>query len=413
VARIKHIIKTLDFEEQNRSRITLGAGTRLLPNQNRLVLSGASGSYSLAPDLNVKTWSTSPSTLKRWVGFQADVVHKLDALGAPITDARFRLSDGTQELYWNVGAAAWIPAAPNNWNTEAEVANNIAAFPVANQTIQVVINLRTTNAEYTPAVTSLRLLAETDLEELEDYVWRSLLPDMKARIRPIGEHDIESDGALTIDLANDFRIETPYNIMGIDAVYDLATDPRKLVNLYSAYNPATKLVTLTSAPPAGNRIRIRFTYELPIAVNTHQDYIEVAKLPHIVFEDVDGLRFSEAVKSEYVINKATGRGKKVDASQSDIELTGRIVTDKSKDLSRIALEVRKYADSGLLRSVGQDELYRIQLLDETELRGLPSQQETRTGLFRLRIVKAVFYDSDAVDITGVLNFGVALMRATC
>jgi hypothetical protein len=409
--RIKHIVKSFDFEEQNRAKLTFGPGTRLDPALNALCLKDTGGAFPTTPDLYVKTWVTAPAALKRWVGFQAFVKHTIDDLGQPITDVRYRLSNGGPELYWNSGASAWVPAAPNNWNTEAEVANNIASFPVLDPSLQLIINLRTPDDRFTPYVATVRLLAETDLEELEDYVWRSLIPELRAQVRPIGEHDIESDGTAAIDLASAYRIETPYDIVGVDAVYDLDADARRLNNLFSSFNPVTKLITLTAPPAAGNRVRINFLYQLPIAVNTSQDYIEVEKVPQIVFESVDGLRFGEAIKSEYVINKATGAGKQVNASQSDIELSGRILTDKSKDLARIVLEIRKYADKGLFRSVGQDEPYRIQLLEDFELRGFPTQQESRTGVFRLRIVKAVFYDSDAVDITGVLDFALQMTRA--
>jgi hypothetical protein len=416
MARVRHIVKRFDFVEENRPRLTFGTGTRLDKNAG-VKLIRTDGAYSEAPDLFVKTWTTRPRSLKRWTGFMVDEAHPRDDLRAPITAARYRLCNSTQELYWNPGAAQWVAASSNNWNTEAEVSEHIAAFPVLDQTLGIVVNLSTTDSDYTPVVTSIRVLAETDLDELQDYIWESLLPAMENNLRPIGEFDFLSAGDATVGLGIEggaVTIETPYNIVGVDSVYNLTADPNRLTDLLSSYNPTTKVVTLSAAQPAGNRIRVRFLFKLPVAVNTHQDFIEIEKVPNIVFESIDGAGFTEALKrAEYVIDKTTGQGKQIDVSQSDIELSGVVNTDKSKDLARIVKELRRWADVGLLTSVGQDEPYRLQLMGDFNLQGFPTQQEQRSSRFRLRISNALFYDGDAVDITGTLNFAVTVRPSTC
>lgn len=419
MSRLKHIVKHFAFVEENRSRITLGTDVRLHPTLNRLQLkqgSGPGGGYPTTTDLYAKTWTTTPRSMKRWVGFMADVKHYKSQAGTQLTDVRYRLSaDGVTELYWNGGANAWVPAAPNNWNTEAEVATNIVAFPASTQTIQVVINLRTTDASVTPEVRALRLLYESDLEEMEDYVWRSLLPSMRSQIRPIGEHAIElaAPGA-SIDL-NTYPIETPYDIVGIDAVYDVDADPRKLTNLFDSYNDATKVITLTGAIPGGNTAVIRFLYAPVLAVTTHQDYTELEKVPEILVENiqiVDDLGKSNG--AHYVINKATGAGKKVPVTQADIEVRGRYITDKAKDHARLADAVRRYFEANpLLRSVGMDDDFRLWLIDFYDQDTAPNQGDLHAGRFLFRISQAVFFDNDAVDITGVLNFDLALTKALC
>jgi len=419
MSRLKHIVKHFVFKEDNRPRITLGPEVRLHPTLHHLQLkqgSGTGGGYPTTADLYAKTWTTTPRSMKRWVGFMADVKHFKNRAGTQLTDVRYRLSaDGVNELYWNSGANAWVPAAPNNWNTEAEVANNIAAFPASTQTIQVVLNLKTDDASVTPEVRALRLLYESDLEELEDYVWRSLLPSMRSQIRPIGEHAIEMAAAgASIDL-NTYPIETPYDIVGIDAVYDIDADPRKLTNLFDSYNDATKVIALTGAIPGGNTALIRFLYAPVLAVTTHQDYIELEKVPEILLEDVkivDDLGKSNG--AHYVINKATGAGKKVPVTQGDIEIRGRYITDKAKDHARLSDAVRRYFEANqLLRSVGMDDDFRLWLIDFYDQDTTPNQDDLHAGRFLFRIAQAVFFDNDAVDITGVLNFNLALTKALC
>lgn len=411
MARLKHLIKRFDFSEDVRRELTIGPDTRLNPETHKLQLKeGADGKFPTTADLFIKTRATNPGTLKKWVGFMADVTHG-KICGVVKTDVRYRVADATQELYFNVGSQTWTVAAPNNWNTEEQVADNIDKFPVASQTIQVVINLSTSDARVTPQVSSVRFLYESDLDELQDYIWESLVPDLKAKIRPIGDHHIESTGAWTIGLANEFKIETPYTIVGIDAVYDLTADPRKLTDLLDSFDVGTQVVTLTSAPPATNTVLIRFFYQPNVPVTTGQDYVESEKVPEIILEGITQVAESHQHGRDFVINKRTGAGKKVIGTQSDIEIIGRWITNSAKDHARLGTEIRRYfRENVLLRSVGQDEQYRLWLLDEYDQQTSANRQDLHAGRFRCRIAKALFYDHDAVDIHGVLNFRLSMKQ---
>jgi hypothetical protein len=407
--RVKHLVKRFQFNEDERKRITLGPGTRLNPETGKIQLKAVGDVYPTGADLFVKTWITNPQALKRWTGFFSEHKHAKDSLGQPITIVRFRVGDGAQELYWN--GSAWAVATSSNWNTEQEVADNIATFPVpVTKSIQIIINLRTQDEDFTPLVDNVRLLYESDLEELEDYIWRSLVPHLRLQIRPIGEHHIQLPAAANVIGLSDFPIETPYNIVGIDAVYDLTNDPGKLVDLAQAYDVANKVITLSTIVAADSLVLVRFLYEPEIAVNTDQEYIEVSKVPQIILEEIkQDDSTQEAVGPDYVINKATGTGKKSQPTQNDISIVASWITDKDKDHARLADALKHYfASNTVLRSVGQDEEFRLWLIDEYDQRTFPSQQGLRTGRLRFRIVKALFYDEDAEDITGVLDFKLAL-----
>lgn len=402
--RVKTLIKVFEFLESERSEITLGPKTRLPPANDWIQLEATSGLYPLDFDLYVKTKSTNPQSLKRWTGFMAIVVHKKIS-GSYVTDVKYRLSDGTQELYYNTGAGAWVAASSNNWNTEEEIHNNINTFPVSNQTLQVIINLRTTNAEYTPVVKEVRVSYESDIEELEDYVWRSLLSDMEEKIRPIGEHAIQlNSDSSTIDLINDFPIETPYNISGIDSVYNLSSDQNKLNDLYQSYDSGTKVITLSSTQSSGSVLLIRFVYYPEMAVTTGQDYNETEKIPEIVLEDIKEVDGKDALRDEFVISKVTGAGKKVSITQSDVEISGRFVTNKAKDHVRLKEAIQQYfGNNAFITSKGLDENFRLWLLDDYDQQTNANQKDLHVGKFRFRIVQALFYHKDAEDISGVLD----------
>jgi hypothetical protein len=413
--RTKALIKRFLFSSDNFADVT-GSGVRLALERNQLELVSTGpfpsslGAYPATADLFARTRLTNPNTLKQWIGFQSYHVNKTDVNGVALTNVQFKLNDGITDLYWDGGA--WSPAGLSDWNTEADIADNIATFPVASQSIQVVINLVTTDTTVTPEVTQVKLLYLSDVEHLQDYVWESLVPDMEAKIRPIGEHHIESLGDATIDISatGDFPIETPYDITAIDAVYDLTADPKKLTDLFSSYDVSNKIVTLTSAPPATNTVLIRFLYKPVVAVNTDQDYIEVNKIPQIIFTDITQVATMENVGIDWVINKSNATvGKRLRPTQSDIEISAQWITDKDKDHARLGDAIRTYfGDNPFLRSVGTDELFRLWLIDEYDQQTSPNQEGLGAGRLRFRIVKALFYDSDAVDGHGVLNFDVSL-----
>ena len=404
--RLKKLIKVFRFEETNRALVTLGADTRLNPGTSRIQLKkiGATEAYSTAVDLQVRTRLTNPNTVKAWIGFEALARNKANpATGAQVTDVKFRLSvDGVNDLYWD--GAAWSAAGASDWNTEAEVAANIAAFPVATQSLQVAVNLSTSDARYTPEVDWVKVLYESDLEWQEDYIARSLIPELREQIRPIAEFALDLLAAsATVDLT---AVETPYNIVAVDSAYNLTSDPRKLTDLAQSYDTGTKVLTLSGSQPLGERILIRFIYEPEVALLTSQDYSELAKVPVVVIEDVELFNRRGIEPGDHVINRATGDGWQLTHGyHADIDLEIRWIVDQSKDQQRLADEFKRFfATNQQLRSRGQDEPYDLWLVDQYGQQATASQDELQAGRLRARIVRAVFYARDAKPVPGVRRF---------
>lgn len=401
--RLKKLVTVFELSEDNRERLTLGPNVRLNPKTNKVHLqAGADGKYPTATGLYFKTWLANPKSVKAWLLFQANSENKKNFHNTVVTSIGYRLSvDGAAQLYWDGGA--WT-AATTQWNTEAEVAANIAALPVANRSIQVIANLLTTDPEQTPEVSALKVLWECDIEFQEDYIFRSLLPSLRAGVRPISEAVLPANGTATLSLAG---IETPYNIIAVDSAYNLASDPNQLTDLASGYNPGTKALTLSASQASGN-ILVRFTYAPEIAVTTHQEYIELGKVPAVLIE-IQQVGSKEMAEHESVIDKATGAGWQLaGGSMQDLDIRMRLITDKEKDLQRLSDEMKRWFSSNqLLRSVGQDELYRLALLDEYSQGAEPDQSEVHTARLRGRLINAVFYAQDAIPVTGVLSFQVA------
>lgn len=396
--RLKKLITTHLFEPIARRRLTLGTDVRLNDNPGQLELVKGANGYPLTDDLYAKTRLVKPSTMKQCIGFEASYVNGT-VNKVPVTDVRFRLSgDGTEELFWD--GAAWSTAAPGEWNSEAEVAAHIAAFPMAKRGIQVVLNLSTTDARFTPVVSWVKVLWTSDIEFQEDYVVRSFMPVLTAGLRPIAEYIYQfpaSAGGTTVGLG---VLETPYDIVGIDSVFDLSTDPDCLDDIYVSWNGGTKTVTL-SAVASSARVLVKFIYRPAVALNTDPEYGEIAKIPAVNLESVSLINGKDLLSGgDTVLNKAAGTGWKLEfGRQSDIAITLRIITDKGKDLQRLSEAVSALITSTpALRSKGLDEEFTMVVDNPYAHATTPGQSGLQGGRITVRIINAVFYLVDAVQV---------------
>jgi len=402
--RLRKLIKSFEFCEDNRRQIVLGPNVRLNPKENRLELIAGADGFSTAPSLFAKTRLTTPATAKRWIGFQA-VDKQKKVSGSVVTSTRYRLSnDGVAQLWWN--GTTWTAAGTGQWNTEQEVAENISTFD--GQAVQVVINLATSNAKETPELYEVRLLYESDLDWEAEYIVRSLLPALREELRPISQWAEDFAAATTtISLA---RIETPYKIAGIDSVYNLTTDPDKRKPLaVTSYNTATKLITLTSPTPGAARLLVRFAFEPAVMVSRSQDFTELSKVPAVCIESIVQDTHRPVEQGPSVCNRfGDGSGWQLkDGYQADIDFTVKFVTDKLSDLDVLGDELKRFFANRLLRARGQDEFFRLQALEEYSHQPAALQSELHSARLRARIFNAVFYVRDAVAVTATQRFNVA------
>lgn len=404
------MIKCFSFEETFREDMTLDQGVRLNPKANRLELMPVGGPLGSSYPTDVGTFYartrvTLPESLKKWTGFFVLLENKKDFSNTVVTDVRYKLNDGTQDFYWNGGANAWVLAAANNWNTEAEVADNIEAFP--SRSLQVVVMLQTSDPTQTPNVTEVRLSYDSDLEFLEDYVVRSFIEDLREQVRPIGRVESASDGStLTIDLT---EIETPYDIVGLDSVYDGTADPNHLSDLGASFDSVTKVVTLPAAIPSGNTIHVRFLWRPEVVISKSQEYTEIARIPVIIFEGNSIINRRMVRHRPYIVDKSTGEGFAFENGfQADIPIPFAFITDKGFDSHSLAGELKRYfANNRRLRSRGQDEYFSYRVDEAFDGDTTPTQKELHTGRLLVTVLRAVFYPEDAKPITGVKRFTVS------
>lgn len=287
------------FEEAARPRLTFSDDrVRLNPKTSRLELRRAGwdsnkqlpvydvpGSHEPPEDIPwVRTWATAPEALLSWAGFWCEPGRGLPAG----TAVKFRLSDGADDYYWRPAGgpgspAGWYEVSAAQWNTHDEVAAHIATFYPASRELAIVVGLETTDENASPWCSSVEALMDCELEPIESLVAGSLVPALRAGIRPPVDFAMVAPGGLTVRLDTD----TPFNVASVLAVYDHAADPHHRASILHAYDAGSRTITLTAPAARGAQLWVTFSAEPEMAVNWgSQDYVEVEKVPAVVIDDI-------------------------------------------------------------------------------------------------------------------------------
>lgn len=400
-------MKSFIFEETFRADMAdLESGVRLHPKRNRLEITpNEDGTFPTDPDLFARTRLTTPEACRGWKGFFAVSNNPKGPGNVVLTDIRFKLSDGATDYYWNSGANDWTPAALNNWNTEQEVADNIDKWP--RQAMQVVVNLSTTDKNETPSVDEIRLAYDTDMVFLEDYVVRSLMDEMKSLVRPISRVSFKTTAAgQTVFSLGD--IQTPYEIVDIDAVYNDTQDPIRFNPIDHVYDAVANTVTTTSGQGNNEVVTVMFSWQPVVTIRRSQDFSEIGKIPAIVISD-QGIENRREIRARpYLINKSTGAGWVFENGyQADIRLSILFITGLLRDQHVMEQEIARFFENHSTLFVrGQDERYQVEVTRDFDDASVATKKELNTGRLTVLVRNAVFYPEDAKEITGVTSFAI-------
>jgi hypothetical protein len=356
--------------------------------------------------LTARTWITNPKGLRAWLGFQID--RRQDPPSpdpgvetTPVT-IQFRLTDGTDDLWWD-GAAWAVPVNGTDWNTEAEIADNISTFPIDDRKLGVIVNMYTTDDRVTPRIQALKVLYECDVNEQHDIVYSSLVSELKAlrcRSRVVLEMGQTGTSISFADLGA-LRFETDYDIMGMISAYDLANDPKKLVNLVQSFDENTKELTLSSSVDQGNPVMVYFEFSPDVAVNTGRDYYEVSKVPRV---DVTALSFVDVLaagtstsSADSYFHPITGEGYKIAGPREfDMFAVLEILGDKQYDVTHMREAITEWiAESVELTMSATDEGFFMNSEGQVNDDGEPNPDDLRTYKMPLAVHRITSFDLPA------------------
>jgi hypothetical protein len=406
-----------------RGSLTLSDATkvRLDPEDHKLklALDPTTFRYPTDADLSIRTRTYRPDAVRTLEMIQLTAVLPVDEDGAAVTSVGLRIFDGTDERWWN--GAAWVVAGAGEWNTEAEVNANIAAFDVSARAFGVVFNLATTDDRFTPEVECFAVLWRGPIDWTDDLLIDSLvgvLQDELAYVEDVALPPLASASAV-IDL-DAYSDDHDLTYVDADAVFDHVNDPTHATDLLSSYNPTTRVLTLTTPIPIGGVPYLRMIVRPHVAWDTNQDFTELGKLPQVIIRDTENVvssRYPPRSASE-IVNKTTNAAVKVPAPyRATYELTVEVNVDRTTTQARIVDELMRFLTTGpasevgpFLRSRATDRRYRMRLIDEFRA------VDPRLNLADVRTFQAEFRIEDAAlglfpaeDVFGVeqMNLGFA------
>ena len=406
--QLRNFVKHFTFLERDRSGVVLGPDTRMNAVTHRAQLQEQSdGSYSTADDLYVKTRLAQPQSAREWRGFEAMAVHK-KVDNVQVTSLAFRLSDGTDEYWWDGGAWA---VSTSQWNTEAEVAGNISTFPTSSRKLQVVTNLKTTNSLVTPELIEIKVLYGALLDsEIEDIIFRSLVPSIRSAVRTVTRYVVEKVASNNTIALDDFPIEGDYRVVDVGAVFNYTDDPNLDTDLYESHTlkslPAdpwhdgtVDTITLSALVAAGKQVWIRLLVEPVVADETSRDWYEIEHLPSLIIEGVSFVASAQREGEDHVGDRSGTSAKVLPApTQGTLEVTLAGIADKLADSLRLSAAVTRYFGANpLLLSTGLDESYRLRLVDVHESRNSPNEEDIRAWRKAFQIENFCVWDRASVD----------------
>jgi len=419
VAEVYRIIKQWHFEDGLNhnafEELTFSDATkiRLDPTDFNVKLKIQSTTNAYTDDANVwfRTWTTNPKALRKLL-----MIEIFPEVQPDDAEIYLRINNGTNDYYWKTSTSAWtIATASTHWNTEAEINAHITTFPILpGRTFAITVNLRSLDSrhEVTPLVREIRVLMEVHIDFIEDIVLRSLMPMVTSGITALANYAaipavnvaLPATGITSINFSQ-YRKNTPYNITAIAAVYDIVNDPELLTNLYSSYNPTTQVITLSSQIPNGGRPFILMRYVPEVAYITHQDWLEVNKLPVILIQrvEVPVATNNTLASREFIVDKSTGNGVVIEKPwRANLDFRLHVLTSSLVDEMRLMSKVLEFFERyQFIRSVGIDEYYRLYLSREFRDMSNPDRSDQRAFWTKLTIydVRMPFVSRDAKAVT--------------
>lgn len=358
--------------------------------------------------VQLKRWS--PQAVKQWQAFE-EVSTKPDK-----TAVFWQMKNATTALYYN--GVAWVTATAFDWNTEAEIADNLITFPIADKTIRPVVRLFTIDRFETPVLTEHKFMIGGIFDSWEDFLDSVLtaLENNTSVFLPTARRDLAA--VTTFNLLNDqlWKSSEALTITGVDAVYDHTADPGHDTDLLSSYDANSGLVTLTSAIPAGNAIWVRQVVAPEIIVNyRNAEYIEVAKTPAVIIETIQATGTDDTSIKRDLAHKSQSQGYRMSdpVLHREIVLTMSVHAAKIQAWTRLMSEVQAFTRrvGGLITSNALDVKWSVTLTKRLlAYNPKPQFSDLKTAMYELCVKDVHMWVSDVQDLPIVEQWNPTINR---
>jgi len=423
----KKFIHAYEVEEKDRSEITFSDSTKIHmysdPALNGVRLVGVYNDVKLAydyptdTDLTVRLPEWEPQATRGWYKFQ-EISDKPTG-----TSIKWRVSDGTND-YWYTSGAWTIVSLATDWNTEAEICDNIATFPWTQKKIQFIANLVTTDESVAPKLYGYNLLIYTNIQWYNDILVDSFVPYLRTHFQTIIEHAGQTSSDITsIDFDDniDFAPEQPLNIVDIDGIFDYYNDPNFQTDLLSSYDSGTNVATLTGTVVSGTTLYILLKVEPEIIINSqHSDYTEVAKTPAIVIESIQVVG-NNAKAPLTIVDRGNAEGWKTDYPFfCNLNLTCLLMDPSIRQTFNMMEKCNSIVDLGLgdqqnsLHTKGLDRYFGISHRAESLYNPRPNFTDIKAYTFYLTIHNVYIYtrDIEEAPVVASMEFETGIKQQT-
>lgn len=355
---------------------------------------------SLKPGVSsgsITTRATTPLAARQLLGFQAR--------GVGLSSIRYQLYDGAAFHYHDGTAWRTAGASASEANTETELAARLSTFAL--------LPARTfgVRAWLTPDARLLSVKFAFSVARLysyiEDIVYRSLVPDLKAKFLPTLDavHKMAT-ASNQLDVAALVKeTSLPLTVAGVDAAFDRTVDSDLLTDLLTGYNPTTKTATFASTVPAGHMMQLGLVYQPDIVVEaTSPDFQQIEKIPALILSNIEEVDSSPLPTGDWVVNKSDRSAIIVKAPyRGTLRFTATVLAPGGTDLHRMVEGLKAYAvQNPILVSRAIDEGYRLFLRDEFASTTQPTPQGIHSATARFDVMDVLAWKEKSTIVPNLM-----------
>lgn len=272
------------------------------------------------------------------------------------TGIRVRLWTGTVEKYWT--GTAWATATTSaHWNTIAEVYAHLPTFTGSSLGFTVEISRATTTA-VSPVLAGIAavarvMFASTSGDDtrasswMDDLLHRVLIRRTLVNVILPGADEFTAAAGSVVDLSAGVG-QFPFDVTGVEAVYDVTADPHLVAPLAGTWNAGTQVWMPTVPFVVGHKIHVRFLFRPEVEHSSDGDFF-TDRLPSIVFESVTATSRTRAVGETCVVDEATQVGVAVMTPDAvTYQIQGRVLAARTSDRDRITDALRAWLGDGVV-----------------------------------------------------------------
>lgn len=270
---------------------------------------------------------------------------------------RITPSLGGTPYYWN--GTAWA-AATTQWTSLADLYAHLPAW--TNASLGFVFKLaRTLATDASPVLCGAQTVARVMFAQSsgdpdrassweDDLVRRIIIPAAEAVLSVSGSQEFVASTETGPKDRDPLHYagglpEFPYNILGVDAVYDTTADVHLQSPVAGAWDAAARTWTPTVAWTIGHRYHVRFRFAPWVEANADPEYF-ADKLPAVVFETVTPQR-RRPTSGWVSVASATDVVSVRAPTSIDGQASCRILASRATDRDRIWQVMEQWLERGV------------------------------------------------------------------